>query len=71
MQVPPAYSAKKVAGRRAYELARQDEEVALDPVPVCASRLELVEYREDRCRISLTCSAGYYVRALARDLGER
>src|SRR5215471_11788790 len=71
LQVPPAYSAKKIAGRRAYEFARRDEAVALDPVPVCASRLELVEYGEDRCRISLTCSAGYYVRALARDLGER
>ena len=71
LQVPPAYSAKKVAGRRAYELARRDEAVALDPVAVCASRLELVEYGGDRCRISLTCSAGYYVRALARDLGER
>jgi tRNA pseudouridine55 synthase len=71
MQVPPAYSAKKVAGRRAYELARRDEPVALDPVPVRVSRIELVEYGNDCCRISLTCSSGFYVRALARDLGER
>ena len=71
LQVPPAYSAKKIAGRRAYELARRDEPVALDPVPVRVSRLELVEYDQERCRISLTCSAGFYVRALVRDLGER
>ena len=71
MQVPPAYSAKKVAGRRAYELARRDEPVALDPVRVRVSRIELVENGHDRCRVSLTCSAGFYVRALVRDLGER
>jgi tRNA pseudouridine55 synthase len=71
MQVPPAYSAKKVAGRRAYELARRNEPVALDPVAVRVSHIEVVEYGNDRCRISLTCSAGFYVRALVRDLGER
>jgi tRNA pseudouridine55 synthase len=71
LQVPPAYSAKKVAGRRAYELARRDEPVALDPVRVRVSRIELLEDGNDRCRVRLTCSAGFYVRALARDLGER
>jgi tRNA pseudouridine55 synthase len=71
MQVPPTYSAKKVGGRRAYELARRDQPVALDPVPVRVSRMELVEFGNDRCRISLTCSAGFYVRALVRDLGDR
>jgi tRNA pseudouridine55 synthase len=71
MQVPPAYSAKKVGGRRAYELARQNEPVALAAVPVRVSRLELLEFGNDRCRIVLTCSAGFYVRSLVRDLGER
>ena len=71
LQMPPAYSAKKVAGRRAYELARRDEPVALDPVRVRVSRIELLEDGNDRCRIRLTCSAGFYVRALVRDLGER
>jgi tRNA pseudouridine55 synthase len=71
MQVPPAYSAKKIAGRRAYELARRDEPVVLDPVQVSVSCIELVEYGHDRCRISVTCSSGFYVRALVRDLGER
>jgi len=71
LQVPPAYSAKKVGGRRAYELARRDEPVEIDPVPVRVSRIELLEYGNDRCRVRLTCSAGFYVRALVRDLGER
>jgi tRNA pseudouridine55 synthase len=71
MQVPPAYSAKKVGGRRAYDFARRDEPVELAAVPVCVSRLELAEFGDDRCRISLTCSAGFYVRALVRDMGSR
>lgn len=71
MQVPPAYSAKKVAGRRAYELARRDEPVRLAPVRVRVSRIELVECGNNRCHLSLTCSSGFYVRALVRDLGER
>ena len=71
MQVPPAYSAKKVGGRRAYDFARQDEPVELAAVPVRASRLELLDFGHDRCRLSLTCSAGFYVRSLVRDVGER
>jgi tRNA pseudouridine55 synthase len=71
MQMPPAYSAKKVGGRRAYDLARRAEPVALTAAPVRVSRLELVEFGDDRCRVSLTCSAGFYVRSLVRDVGER
>ena len=71
MQVPPAYSAKKVGGRRAYDFARRDEPVELAAVPVRVSRLELMEFGDDRCRVSLTCSAGFYVRALVRDIGAR
>jgi tRNA pseudouridine55 synthase len=69
--VPPAYSAKKVGGRRAYELARRDEPVELAAVPVRVARLELLESGNERCRIALTCSAGFYVRSLVRDLGHR
>src|SRR5258705_9597324 len=50
MQVPPAYSAKRVGGRRAYELARRDEPVELAAVPVRVSRLELAEGGNNRCR---------------------
>ncbi len=71
LQVPPAYSAKKVGGRRAYDFARRDEPVELAAVPVQVARLELLEFGNDRCRFALTCSAGFYVRSLVRDLGER
>ncbi len=71
MQMPPAYCAKKVGGRRAYDLARRDKPVTLTAAPVHVSRLELLEFGDDRCRVALTCSAGFYVRSLARDVGER
>ena len=60
---------QKVGGRRAYDFARRDEPVELAAVPVRVSRLELLEFGDDRCRVSLTCSAGFYVRALFRDIG--
>lgn len=71
-QVPPAYSAKKVDGERAYVLARQGAAVTLDAVEVTAFALALVTWDEARrlARLALTSSAGYYVRSLARDLGE-
>ena len=69
LQVPPAYSAKKVAGRRAYALARESRPAALTPVPVTVHRLELVEWNEPVATLHVVCSAGCYVRSLARDLG--
>jgi tRNA pseudouridine(55) synthase len=75
-QVPPAYSAVQVAGRRAYQLARSGEAVELAPRDVTIHRLELVDWDErDPARpvavVDVECSAGTYIRALARDLGER
>lgn len=70
LQRPPAYSAKKVAGRRAYELARGDEAVELTPVPVTVSRAELVGFDGTTARVRLTCSAGFYVRTFALTVGE-
>ncbi len=68
-QRPPAFSAKKVEGTRAYRLARQDRAVELVPVPVEVFQLDLLEVAGDRVSLALDCSAGFYVRALARDLG--
>lgn len=72
-QVPPAYSAKKVDGERAYVLARQGADVKLEAVEVTAHTLVLEDWQPDRhvARLALTTSAGYYVRSLARDVGER
>ncbi len=68
-QEPPAFSAKKVQGRRAYEAARRGEAVALAPVPVTVHRWEIRAWREADVDVTVTCAGGTYVRALARDLG--
>jgi len=75
-QQPPAYSAIQVAGRRAYAMARAGETVRLAPRHVDIRRLDLIEWDAtdpDRpiAILDVTCSAGTYVRALARDLGAR
>lgn len=71
LQQPPAFSAKKIDGDRAYDLARRHEQVELLPVQVTATALELLEWRGTTLRVRLVCSAGYYVRSLANALGER
>jgi tRNA pseudouridine55 synthase len=69
-QVPPRYSALKVAGARAYDLARDEEEFELALRPVLIESLKLVDMPDsDHCVIEARCGKGTYVRALARDLG--
>lgn len=68
-QVPPAYSAIKVAGRRSYARARAGEQVELAARPVTVSRFALTAFDGVEVEAAVTCSAGTYVRALARDLG--
>jgi tRNA pseudouridine55 synthase len=70
LQDPPAYSAKRVGGRRAYDLARADVAVALTPVEVTVHDLALIEVVDHEAVVTVTASAGFYVRALARDLGD-
>jgi len=70
-QVPPAYSAKQVAGHRAYALARRAEPVTLAPVRVSVTRADLLDLTGASARVAITCSAGFYVRAFAHTLGER
>ena len=71
-QVPPPYSAKKVAGTRAYELARRHQHVELKPAQVTAREIEVLHYVADGLvRVRVACSAGFYVRSLAHDLGQR
>jgi tRNA pseudouridine55 synthase len=69
LQMPPAFSAKKIGGRRAYDLARRDAPVELTPAPVTVTRTELLELGGDSARVTLTCSAGFYVRTFAHSLG--
>ncbi len=69
-QVPPRYSALKVDGARAYDLAREEEEFELEPRRVVIDRLTLIDHPDpDHCVLEAECGKGTYVRALARDIG--
>lgn len=72
MQVPPAFSACKVEGKRAYDLARKGEEVELRAKPLRIDEIELTDCSLDRDEITIrvVCSKGTYIRALARDIGQ-
>ena len=69
-QKPPAYSALKVQGRKAYEMARNGEDVELEPRLINVYNLELLEWDPPEAVIDVYCSSGTYVRSLAHDLGE-
>jgi len=69
MQMPPAFSAKKIDGERAYKRAREGEVVVLKPVEVTIHAAELVRYEWPDAEIRVRVSTGTYVRSLARDLG--
>lgn len=69
-QVPPVFSACKVDGKRAYDLARAGKEVELKPKTLVIDEIELLEYDLPVVRIRVVCSKGTYIRALARDIGQ-
>jgi tRNA pseudouridine55 synthase len=69
MQVPPAYSAVKVDGERAYDLAREGIEMELAARPLWVESLKLLEAGLDTARLEMVCGKGGYVRSIARDLG--
>jgi tRNA pseudouridine55 synthase len=71
LQQPPQYSAKRVAGERSYQKARRGETVELANVSVTIHRIELVTYEPPELTFRATVSAGTYIRAIARDLGDR
>ncbi|MGL5273300.1 MAG: tRNA pseudouridine(55) synthase TruB [Phocaeicola sp.] len=69
-QVPPAFSACKIDGDRAYELARKGKEVNLKAKTLVIDEIELLECNLPQVKIRVVCSKGTYIRALARDIGE-
>ena len=71
LQRPPQYSAKHVGGERSYQKARRGEAVALADVSVTVESTELVDYQPPLLTFRVVVSAGTYVRAIARDLGDR
>ena len=72
-QVPPMFSAVKVDGKRAYKLARKGEEVELKPKLLVIDEIEILSFDAERMQLMLriVCSKGTYIRALARDIGQR
>jgi len=70
-QTPPPYSAVKVQGRKAYEMARKGEEVDLEPRKITVHHLEVLEWTPPEVVIDVHCSSGTYVRSLANDLGKK
>lgn len=69
-QFPPVYSAKKIKGKRAYDYARKDQEVVMQPKRVTISDFEVQEINLPQLHFRVSCSKGTYIRALARDLGQ-
>ena len=70
MQRPPIFSALKIDGERAYDLARAGEVVELQPRPIDIDAIELIEHGSETSTLEVTCGKGTYVRSLARDIGE-
>lgn len=69
LQVPPVFSAVKVDGKRAYNLARKGKEVELKAKPLEIKEMELLDFEPPYFKLRIVCSKGTYIRALARDLG--
>ena len=69
-QVPPAFSACKIDGKRAYKMARKGKEVELKAKVLVIDEIELLEYSQQSIVVRVVCSKGTYIRALARDIGE-
>lgn len=69
-QVPPAFSACKIDGCRAYDMARKGQEVNIKAKTLVIDEIELTDYAQDEIGIRVVCSKGTYIRALARDIGE-
>ena len=69
-QRPPLFSACKVDGKRAYDLARKGSDMQLEPKQIRIDSIELLEYELPKIKIRVTCGKGTYIRSLARDIGE-
>ena len=69
MQIPPAFSAIKIDGKRAYNLARKGEKVEIPPREVEIYSLDLIEYNFPKLKIRVHVSSGTYIRTLAEDIG--
>ena len=70
-QMPPIFSAKRINGKRAYEMAREKKEVELKPSTINIEELELLDYEKPMLKVKIKCSKGTYIRSFANDLGKK
>lgn len=71
LQTPPIFSAKKIAGVRAYDLARQGKEVKLEPRKIKIDRIEILKWDWPFVSLRINCGKGTYIRSLAHDIGKK
>ena len=71
LQTPPPYSAKKVKGRKAYELAREGKKFELRPKEIEIYECKILEYEYPKLKLEILCSTGTYIRTLINDIGEK
>ena len=71
MQIPPMFSAKKVGGKKLYELARKNIVVDRDPAKITIDKINLIKYTKGKILFSVTCSKGTYVRVLGNDIAQK
>ena len=69
-QTPPMYSAKKVNGKRLYELARKNIKIKRNPVEIEIKDIQLIDYKNHKVTLSITCSKGTYIRVLGKDIAK-
>ena len=70
-QIPPMFSAKKVQGKKLYELARNGQVIERQPSLITIEKIDLLNYSWPHAKLTITCSAGTYIRSIARDLGQK
>jgi tRNA pseudouridine55 synthase len=70
-QIPPMYSAKKIAGKKLYELARKGQIIERQPSLITIYKIDLIDYTWPLLKLTISCSTGTYIRSIARDLGEK
>jgi len=71
LQIPPIFSAVKVKGKRAYELARKGTEVTLEPRKITIKEIKIISFKYPVIKLKINCSKGTYIRSLAHDIGEK
>ena len=71
LQTPPIFSAKKINGKKAYELARKDKQVEIKPAKIKINNIKIKKYKYPFLELEINCSRGTYIRSIANDLGKK